>query len=321
MKKRISGKIRLVRPADALLPLAFLTAELLGRGRIAEETFFLCIAVRLLGLASSNGVRIAFATQPSIRKVCGSVKTALLLQLTGGLLALGIHFATLYGGISAVTPALIGVAVLLNIEQVFYEYLFATGDGASAAMCRLITSVLIAAGMLLAAPDGGDAQILWLVGAAALSALISAVIGLSIGGGLKGKPNAQVIRCAPRAMLQSIFYCAVGLVAWRFRPFGTSFYPFFAGLTVYELCRTPFRRSAMESRRMNRALLIVCGLSILAQLACLPNWMLVIDLGPLEPLRPFLSDIPLAAYMVIVGCACAFALFGNTGVSAPRETS
>ncbi|MBR1559524.1 MAG: hypothetical protein IJ646_04710, partial [Clostridia bacterium] len=68
------NKMRMVRPADALLPLALLIVSALGRSDMAENVFIYTWLSRLFALASCRGLRQAFSEQPSMRKVTGSVK-------------------------------------------------------------------------------------------------------------------------------------------------------------------------------------------------------------------------------------------------------
>ena len=257
MKK---NRMKLLRPSDALVPAAFAIGALVHSGTY-ELTLYACyLAVGLLSLFSCRGVRIAFALQPSMRYVRGSVKCALLTQLAG----LGLSFAAYKllgepGG--AAIPALLAAGALLNIEHTFYEYLFAVGDGRSATLSHGLAALFLAAGIVLAKGPGGALRPEWTLAMTGLSALSAIAVSLVMGDGFKGPLNAAVLRAAPRAMLQSLLYpLAAGAALWVFAGWELSV-GLFCGLILYELCRTPFRRSPMESAPLNRALAAALPLS------------------------------------------------------------
>jgi len=273
---------------------------------IAIDLYLALFAVRILGLSTSSGLRAAFSLQPSIKKVCGSVKTTLIIQLaSSSILALLYHLFR-SGGLNSYYIAFIGLGLMLNIEHIFYEYLYATGDDRSAALCRAITSTLIYAGMLMSSPAADECRptyrLEWLLGASLVSTAVSAVIALFIGGRLKGKLNNGVILAAPREMLHTLLYPAAACAFTRLFPsIEPSPWAFFAGLMVYELCRTPFRRSPAESRIMNRVLIAITAASLALQLFRLPA---------LNDILP-LSNLPDDMIIIIIACICSFAMFGN----------
>ena len=299
------NKRRLVRPADALLPLGLLIAGLFpGRSPMAVSLAISLLAVRLAGLSSCTALRAAFATQPSIRKVCGSVRAALLLQALGALIVGVAAYAIMGSGFfEEHYHWILASGLLLNLEHCFYEYLYATGDNRSASLCRAITAVLVAAGILMSRPDGSA---WWLTGASGISALVAAVIGILIGGPLKDPPNRQVVRCAPRAMLYTAAPLLFAISPWKTQTFTYAF----AGWTLYELCKTPFRRSAMESRAMNRVLLVVfVGCAVL--FGALRIWNVQVFVQNLLPARSYYYDIIATLFALAVSAALAFALFGS----------
>ena len=147
----------LFRPADVLPPLAFLFAALLGRGAAALSLFTALYAAKLCSLAASDGLRAAFATQPSVKYVQGSAVVALIAQLPGAALAaLALY---LIPGVRCLVP-LVPCGMLLNAEQVFYEYLYAIGDKKSAMFSRCITAVLTLLGLMLCMPRNYGARII-----------------------------------------------------------------------------------------------------------------------------------------------------------------
>ena len=208
MKRKVPSRLRLLRPSDAFLPLALLLCSALGKSYTADTLFHYMLFCRLFGIASAIGLRQAFSLQPSMRRARGSVKVALLLQLLGAGITAGVEFWNNHGVFVPYTLIYTGIGTLLNIEHVFYEYLFAAGERRSATICRVITSTLVAGSALMTTYGNGllPYGLEWMLGAALLSAVISAVIGLAIGGGLKGRLNTQVIACAPLAIVHCFIY-------------------------------------------------------------------------------------------------------------------
>ena len=308
MKRNI--KSWLVRPADAFMPVSLSASAILGRNTITIDLYLALFAVRILGLSTSSGLRAAFSLQPSIKKVCGSVKTTLIIQLASSMiLALLCHLFH-SGGLNFDFIAFIGLGLLLNIEHIFYEYLYATGDSRSAALCRAITSILVCAGMLMSSPAAGECRptyrLEWLLGATLIATAVSAVIAFAIGGRLKGKLNNGVILASPREMPHTLLYPAAACAFTRLFPsIEPSPWAFFAGLMVYELCRTPFRRSPAESRTMNRVLIITTAVSLALQFFRLSIFESIIP-----SIAPLLS-LPDSALMIFIACVCSFAMFGN----------
>lgn len=134
---------RLLRLSDLFLPAAFLATSLLGRQEAALGLFVALYATKLCALASADALRATFATQPSMKYVQGSALIALVAQLPGAALALLILY--LIPGTRGLLP-LVPCGMLLNIEHVFYEYLYAVGDKKSAMGCRCLTAVLVLLG-------------------------------------------------------------------------------------------------------------------------------------------------------------------------------
>lgn len=293
---------RLLRIPDGFLPVAGIAVSLFGQGRLSLKLFAACFATGLFSLFSCRGVRIAFARQPSMRNVRGSVKCALLTQALGFLAVLAVRRA-LFGREDALSTPLIAAGLLLNIEHTFYEYLYAAGDSQSAAMCRLLTAAFMAAGMRLSLGPGGSIEPLWIPGAAGLSAAVALIVGGVLGGGLRGRINAQPIKDAPRAILHSALYPLAAAAAARLfgRAGWTALAPsFFAGLTLFELCRTPFRRSLSESRPMGLALAAIAAAAAICAGLCL-------RFASPALIKPVCA----ACAALILAALCAFALFGR----------
>ncbi len=296
--------LRLLRPADLFLPLAFLVASLMGRGVAALELFIVFYATKLCALATADGLRAAFATQPSMKYVQGSVLTAIACQFFGAALASLILY--LVPG-TRFLLLMVSCGLLLNIEHVFYEYLCAVGDKNSALFSRCITAVLTLLGLLLSMPprhgiiEMTPVDPTWPMVTSGLSALVGLFISVALGGSLRPVPNAQVLRRAPVSMLQAGLYPALALAALTLLcPANFTPAPLFAGLLLYEACRTPFRRSPLESGPMNRILLIVAA----AALACLVLFRFLIKTTLSAPFA-------MTCAALLIAAACAFALYSS----------
>ena len=321
MKKR-NSKLRLLRPADGFLPGALLICSLLGKSDMADNLFQCLLFSRLFALASAIGLRQAFSRQPSMRMARGSVKAALLLQPVGAALTLGLSLLSDGGRIAPSMLVCLVAGLLLNIEHVFYEYLAAAGEGNSAALSRAVTAALTAGGLMLtsAGAAGGllPYRLEWLLGAAALSTAAAAVIALGIGGRLKGRINGEVLRCAPAAMLQCFAYplawAAILLIPGNPAAAARTSAPFFAGLMLCELCRTPFRRSAAESRPMNRVLAVIAAVCVIV----IGLWFVPAAHDALvNIMKNRAADVPGTAVMVLTSAVCSFGMFGRISAGAP----
>lgn len=272
MKKRIKRRrYYLIRPTEALLPMAFLAGDLFGPKALQGWLFTGWFTVRLLGLFAAEGVRMAFATQPGVRKVRGSTTLAILLQIIGAVLAAGIY-ALIFHGITPFTLAVIGIGLMLNIEHVFCEYLRAEGDGYSAGLCSLLTAVFFLAGVLL---ESAGVPVKTLILTAA-GCLISILIAVFTGGCRPGRMNAAVLKHAPEAIFGGIAYpaaiaaalYAASTVLGKGAETGGSTavwaenglrIGFFAGLALIQVVKTPFRRSGLESRVMRPVMAAVAA--------------------------------------------------------------
>lgn len=295
---------RLMRSSDLFLPMAFLVASLLGRGEAAFGLYVAFCATKIGSLATADSLRAAFATQPSMKYVQGSALIALILQIPGAALALLALW--LIPDAKLLLP-LIPCGMLLNIEHVFYEYLYAVGDKNSASFSRCITAVLTLLGLMLCmSPHRGGFTFAavdptWPLITCRLSALIGLFLSYALGGKFHPVPNGEVLRRAPLSMLQAALYPALAIAAlallWpgRFIPA-----PLFAGLTLYEACRTPFRRSPLESRGMN---LMLLALGIVAAL-CLVAFQFLIKI-------PQSAVIAMTCAALLIAALCAFGLYGS----------
>ena len=307
MKFTDKRSARLLRLSDLFLPLALLAASLLGRGEAALGLYVAFCAAKLCSLATADGLRAAFAIQPSIKYVQGSALVALIAQLPGAALAALLLWRI--PGAKALLP-LVPCGMLLNIEHVFYEYLYAVGDKNSATSGRCITALLTLLGLLLCTPPRHGPIVgfvaidtTWPLITCGLSTLIGFFISLALGGRLRPVPNWEVFRRSHISMVQATLCPALILAAltllWpaHFTPA-----PAFVGLTLYEACRTPFRRSPLESRAMNRLLLIVSA----ASLALLLAFQFLVK-------TPLSEVIAMTCAALLIAALCAFALYGSFG--------
>ena len=141
----------------------------------------------------------------------------------------------------------------------------------------------------------------WLLITCGLSALIGFFISFSLGGSFQPTPNPEVIRRAPLSLLHTGLYPALALAAltliWPgcFIPA-----PLFAGLLLYEACRTPFRRSPLESRPMNQLLLVVGGVALVG--FAIFQFLLK---------TPISEPIAMTCVALLIAALCAFGLFGS----------
>ena len=304
MNMRKNPALRLLRISDLFLPLAFLAASLLGRGAATLGLYVAYCAAKLCSLATSDGLRAAFAIQPSMKYVQGSALIALICQFPGAALAALILY--LIPGARSLLP-LIPCGMLLNIEHVFYEYLYAVGDKNSGVASRCITSVLTLLGMMLSIPPQHGFVTMsavdpaWPMITCGLSALIGLFISIALGGRIHPVPNSEVLQRAPQSMLQAALCPALILVSLALLwPASFTPSPLFVGLLLYEACRTPFRRSPMESEPMNRLLLVV-GIAAAIGLVV---FQFIIKM-------PFSGPIAMTCAALLIATLCAFGLFGS----------
>ena len=266
MKSNQYTRLNLFRPADTLLPAALLAAALMGRRTVAGDVFLALYTVKLAALASSNGLRIAFARQPSLRYVQGSAILALALQLIGGIAA---WFLLPMLRVHAPLKLLVATGLLLNIEHVFYEYLYALGDEYSATLCRAITALLALTGIMLCAPPERAAadplawNSLWPPATAGIAALVGLVVSLDMGRWPRPRFSAALLGALPLSVLQTALYPVLAFAAlhWLKAPFCL---PLLAGYALYEPCKSTFRRSHLEVLPFN----IILTAVILAALLC-----------------------------------------------------
>ena len=188
-------------------------------------------------------------------------------------------------------------------------------------MTRAITSAVMAGGLMMSTEASGAGALPhaleWALGGAALSALVAAIIGLSVGVRLKGRVNNGILKCAPLAMAQTAIYPLSWLIVVTllrkimFQSLTAA--PFFLGLMVYDLCRTPFRRTGAESRRMNPALMVEALVgALLALTGYVPpaQYMLTSIAGR------WAHELPAAGVMLVAAAGCAFGMYGKIALGA-----
>lgn len=302
MQKQLSKKRSLLRPADGLLPLSLLVAALAG-GEEALRVYKYALVSALLALGTSVGLRRAFSAQPSMRKVRGSVAVALALQPLGGALALAAAYLK-NGGLPPASLWYATAAVFLNAEQVFHEYLYAAGAQRDAAITRSLTAALLLAALLLR-----DCR--YIAAAAGAGVAIAASAGLARGGPLKGKLNPQVLRAAPAAMLQLGLYPAAYAALRRVPELplhsAATSAPLLAGLVLWTLSRSPFRRSALEARPFYRAMLAVLAGAV----AALALWRVPAVSEAVTARVPIAAEIPAVGVSLALAVVCAVVMYGN----------
>lgn len=306
---KLQKQMKLTRASDIFLPTALIAATLLGRGDAARNLFLSLILTRLCALSAATGLRSALAVQPSIRYVQGSLLLALLAQLP----ACAAAWLPLRALCPTAAPLLLLLCGLsLNIEHVFYEYLFAINECESAVLGRGITAIMAFTGLMLGPASGSE--IAWLPVTTGLSALVSLTIGAFLGGAPRPRLNAEVLKRAPIAMLETALYPALFAAISQLSGISVSSpLPFFVGLGLYELCRAPFRRSPSESAPMNRTLVLVCALAACAALPFALGW---IHAG-----NSITQTALLTCGAVILAALCGFSMYGSASVTFPRKNS
>lgn len=282
MKKRIKRRrFWLIRPVDGLLPLTFLAGDLWGPSDFSGKFFLSYLVIKLLALCSADGARMAFAVQPSMRQVRGSTTLAVGLQCLGTLVAVGIC-GIIFREMTALALTMLAIGLLLNIERVLYEYIHAEGDRYSATLSSVLGSVLLLTGILL---ENGPIpyKTLALTG---LSTLISGVVAIFSCGYRPCKSNMTVLLSAPRAMIYGLAYPAlIALAVVIGKATGNGYFEtlsteaqtalqwgircgFYGGYALIAVCRTPFRRSHLECRKMTPVLLTLAGICLGLSLVC-----------------------------------------------------
>ena len=296
--------LKIAKPADALLPLAFLIASLLGRSTTAIRLFLCFYAVKLCALATSDGLRRTFAGQPSMKSVQGSAILALILQCMGALIAGFI--IPIFHWDPALRP-LIPCGLLLNIEHVFYEYLYAAGDDHGAAMYRSITALLTLTGLMLYAPSANDPvplggrETACLLIAIGLTLPVGFTVSLVLGGKIAPRMNPEALHAFPLSMFRVALYPFAALATLRMlMPAISPAVPLFSGLILYSLCISPFRRTPRESKPLNRALLVAALIAL--------SIGTIFHFIPENSLTAVVTPVCLC---LMIAAACAFALYGN----------
>ena len=309
MNKNARNKLRLMRPADGALALALMIAAFAGRNEAVLSLMSALYGVKLCALASSEALRAAFSRQPSMRYVQGSAVIALGMQCAGGLIAAALCALLRLG----LPLWLFAWGIIMNIEAVYYEYLYAIGDGQSAVLGRGITSVLTLTGTLLCVPRGvgiDSASPVWPLATASISALAALGMALALGGRPRPRYSDALPRCCGMATLRTGLYPLAALVMTRLLqslPAAAALVPaapaipVCAGLVLYRLCGTPYRRTPSESGPMNLALLVVCAAAALCASA-------------LQLFRPAFPGFQHALYSCCtlpLAALCALIMYGN----------
>lgn len=300
--KQKDKRPRLIRVSDAFLPITLmLYAAFCPESIRAVNLYISYLSVAALSLFACRGLRIAFARQPSIRAVRGSVHAALLLTLAGGLLSALLYHILIHRQLSDIAPMILS-SFFLNIEHIFYEYMYAVMDRYSATLSRGITSILTLTGLFLCG-TGDLAQPECLVITTFISMMVSCVVSLALGVGQKGRINAQIIKATPRAGIQTILYpCSSFVMVYLYKK-DVSWFSFFAGLAIYELCKTPFRRSKTEAKHYNIILLSAMLFSVIS--------VILINLFLSHSDNHIIHEIEHLFVFILLSSLCSIVLYGN----------
>lgn len=291
-----------MRPTAALFPIALLAGAFAGGGSwdFVLLVFLLYYTAQLLGLCAADSFRNAAACEPGVRRVDkrfgGALSCALFASAVMLLFALLLrsnsadgmdHAALLRRMILRATIS----AILINIEHLFEERMFALGRRVDGVALSCIGNGILLAGALIDAETNAAGAIF------ALAAGLGAALAIATGYAIE-PPHAFSLRPVnipffPRACLQTLLYpalaCALALLSagGDGAKLDATVPALLFGLIPWRLARTTARRSADESRPLN--LLLIAFAAVPPILA-----------GWLPAARPFAS---MGALALICGAA------------------
>ena len=262
-------KRRLMRPGAAFFPLALLISALFGDELTVFLFLLLWYALQITTLAAPEAFRNAAAREPGVRRVGRRFWGGIMQCLLGGaLLIVPIAMLSRELMLQNDLVVLAGSAFLIIIEQMFEERMFALSRNVDGTLMSLISNALLTVGLMFTgADDPGLLQNPWLPGCCGAAALIAAVLTFVLAGG-KGFTLLPV-NCgfAPKAMLQVFLYPAAVTAASIVLKVAVDARHILAGLILWQLSRTVYRRARTESKPLDWLLTVACA--VFAILACL----------------------------------------------------
>jgi len=250
-------QMRLTRRSESYLPMALLLPALLGRAADVLALLAAYMLMRLATLAASDAFRRAAAGEVSNRRVRAHASTALFLTL-----ALGAA-AWRWGPVAwewlfAAPPAarewnyLSAAGGLMALSRFNGEHLRARAQDASAELLDFLSAAMLSAALV-------SGEMLWLAAAAALGALLSSVIAVSVGGWPLGLPSVRLLLHAPATAARSLLYPLPGLLlAAGFLRGGVPHAAggYLLGLAAFGCAASTFRRTKDESAGLNLWLML-----------------------------------------------------------------
>lgn len=329
----------LMRPATALFPLVLMSVSLLGGAE--NVAWLLCVfyLIQILSLCAADCFRNAAAREPGVRRVDKRFGGALAQLLMGAALA-GLAWHALEMDTKA-GWSVFAVGMLIHIEQLFEERMYALCRNADGVVLSVISNLLLLGGILMDVSGGVDrlldlANFYTLFGAG-LGMVISVVTCYAIEPMRAFSLLPRNLAFFPKAAIQTLLYPAVmALVAYL----STWWYEsvldhmlelagsveFLSGLLLWRLARTVCRRSSDESRALNLLLVSVVSALMIASVwipeligyeciawivlfcttivFCAPSWRLYAGVGLLWIALGFMEPHMDRIHMLIcLGCA------------------
>ena len=311
-------KRRFPFPTGWGLPLSLLTITLAGDWTAVHDVLMYALILQFLSLCSFDALRRGAAKLISPGKVLGATLASMLLCL---LCYFGI---VVFTGLSffALTPghALPIAATLLCMLRCVTELFDSQSDGVSAQLTELLTFVGVTAPVLMMSTESAQYQALAVsVGSVLLLSLI-----ICIGFGKKHRPQFSFgfLKEVPAALLRNACYPALYFTACHFME-KTAILPdqtvriagFSAGMLLFTLMRSTFRRTREDSARINTAVALTALFFSLWSLPLIISLPLLTDAAFTAPLllsaacgliwycAPALRTVPAA--LLLAGCAAA----------------
>lgn len=281
---------RLFRPADALLPLTFISGLFTSEPARVGRCFFLYICAILLSADAVGAFRNAASQCTTPRRVDRYFVGAILPTLFGVVAVGFVPMLPLPFG--RFEPWLVVAAGMMMLAQLFIERLYALSEPGDAVLTSLLNAVFLAAGWAF---DGFLLQSgLGVVLGALIGAILSIVISLLLVP-LKGASIAPAcLRCTPAALVQDLLYPAAAIAVAFWLPRESILPGTLCGMLVWRCARSVHRRSADESAPLTFSLASAAAVGVSA-------WIL------------FPQAQTLGLYLTF-SMLCAFAVFARPSV-------
>ena len=267
-------KKMLMRPTAALFPAVLLLCALRGDAQLAAQMWICHCIAQLLTLCSVGSFRNASAREPGVRRVDRRFSGTWPVILLGG--ALGAVIGFFMGALGYIGDWRMAwcAAMLVIIEQLFEERMFALSRNADGVVLSVISNVLLLAGLMLDSSGGvgapGNLAGFYTACGAGLGAVISIVAAYALEPMRAFSLIPRNIGFFPKAAAQDLLYPAAALGIAKMATWiddallGTiqkTIGPILLGMILWRLSRTVCRRASDESRALNLLLIAVCALT------------------------------------------------------------